>query len=145
MLAAMLLGAGLVALLLGLVAVLALAPRLRLFDDRRARMVFIVVLAVVAVAVPIVVVQAVDRTADHRQADAADELYTWLSGRPYDDAVTAALADPSGAPGVRQARLVDGVLVVQRPVVVAWQSRCVIGQYPADGLPAVKRSPSPCR
>jgi hypothetical protein len=140
----MLLGAGLVALLLGMATLLALAPRLRLFDDRRARVVFIAVLAVVAVAVPIVVVRAVDRTADHRQADAADELYSWLSGRPYDDAVTAALTEPSGAPGVSRARLEDGVLVVQRPVVVAWQSRCVIGRYPSDGLPAVKRSPAPC-
>jgi hypothetical protein len=139
-----LLGAGLLALVLGVMTVLAVAPRLRVFDDRRARIGFLVVLAVVAVAVPLVVARAVDRLADTREADAAEEVYAWLSDRPYDLAVAQGLAEPSGAPGVAEATLEGDELVLARPVVVAWQSRCVIGRLAPDGLASVKRSPAPC-
>jgi hypothetical protein len=140
----MLLAAAVLALVLGSVILLALAPRLRLFDDRRTRVGFLVVLGLVALAVPLVAVRLVDRVADDREAAAAAELYDWLAGQDYADAARIALQRPSGAPGVTAARLDDGVLVVARPVVVAWQSRCVIGSLPPDGLPAIKRSSAPC-
>jgi hypothetical protein len=140
----MLLAAAVLALVLGSVTLLALAPRLRVFDDRRARVGFLVVLGLVALAVPIVAARQVDQAADDREATAAEELYDWLAGRGYADATRAALEQPSDAPGVTAARLEDGVLVVVRPVVVAWQRRCVIGRLPPDGLPAITRSSAPC-
>jgi hypothetical protein len=89
-------------------------------------------------------VALVDRTADEREASAAQELYDWLSAQVFAEAVATVLPDPSTAPGVTAARMEDGVLVVERPVVVAWQSRCVIGRLPPEGLPAVKRTSAPC-
>jgi hypothetical protein len=86
----------------------------------------------------------VDRTADAREAAAAEELYDWLSARTFADAFAAVGPDPAAAPGVTVARIEDGVLVVERPVVVAWQSRCVIGRLPPEGLPSVKRTSAPC-
>lgn len=147
MLASMLLAGGLLVLVVAFVGVLALAPRLRLFDDRRVRVGFLGVLAVVALVVPLVAIAAVDRTADQREADAAGELFEWLSVRTFDEASTVALGDAGrgGVPGVSAATVDDdGVLVLERPVVVAWQSRCVIGRYPPAGLPSVKRTSSPC-
>jgi hypothetical protein len=139
----MLLTAGLLVVVLAL-GVLALAPRLRLFDDRRARLAFLAVLAVVAVAVPVVAVAVVDRTADGREDDAATELFDWLSARSFSEASAASFGPAGGPPGVSAASIEDGVLVLQRPVVVAWQSRCVVGRYPPDGLPSVKRTSAPC-
>jgi len=140
----MLVAGSLLVLVVAFVAVLALAPRLRVFDDRRARVGFLVVLAGVALVVPLGLVAAVDRTADAREDDAVDELYAWLSSRTYAEVGAATAFDPAAAPGVAVVRNDDGAVVLERPVEVAWQRRCVIGRYPTDGLPSVRRTSSPC-
>lgn len=129
------------------IVLLALAPRLRLFDDQRRRGIALAVMAVVVLGGPFLANTLVRREATSRQDAAADRLYEALVAADYGD---LAGGDPRAALGEAASGVTawavrpDGTVEVVQPVRVAWVRWCVVGEKRPDGDARVDRRTEPC-
>jgi hypothetical protein len=130
-----------------LLALLAVAPLLRVFDSKRVRGTFLMVVALVAVVGGFGARWYAHREARQRERAASLELLAVLEATPPAALRSLAVegadaASPSGVTGAQLAA--DGTVRVFRPVAYAWVRWCVLGEVTAEGVASVRRVHAPC-
>ncbi len=130
-----------VVVLVAVLLALAVAPRLKWFDRKEARLAFLVGGTVLVVVLFVSAAWWVQRSARQRERDASAELLAAL------ERVTPSPARPLVAgdlPGVARVAQDGAGWIAFRPVEVAWVHWCVVGRLDASGRAAVQRVHASC-
>lgn len=126
-------GLALIITALVLLALLALAPRLRVFDDRRTRLIVIGVLGVLIVGGGTGLTGFASWRAGRAAAEARRELAESLDGADADALRQALDAGEGGVlPGIVRIERRGDEYAFYRPVSVIWVRWCVVGLLAAD-------------
>jgi hypothetical protein len=119
---------------------LALAPRMRLFERREARLAFLIGATAVVGVLLAGATTWVHHTAQSRARTASNQLLAALEAVPP----STSSVEASSLPGVtRVTRDADG-WVAFRPIEVVWLRWCVVGHLDATGRAAVQRVHTAC-
>jgi hypothetical protein len=126
--------------LLLVLGALVLAPRMRIFDRKEARLAFLIGATVVVLVFAAGATTWAHHTAESRARAASNQLLAALEAVPP----SSPSVGPGGLPGVTRVTRDGDAWVAFRPVEVLWMRWCVVGHLDAGGRAAVQRVHRAC-